>query len=145
LESPRSSQGGINGRVGAAISAAVGALVVLFTMILVTRERTREIGILKAIGASNSNVAGLFTAETIGLATVGGLLGLLIYVAGGNLLVTIFIGSLGADVKGSIAYTLTWSDVSSSLLLVFFFGILGSIYPVFNAVRMRPSDAIRQR
>lgn len=134
-----------NGRVGAAISAAVGALVVLLTMILVTRERTREIGILKAIGASNSNVAGLFTAETIGLATAGGLLGVLIYVVGGKLVATIFIGSLGVEVKGNVAYTLTWSDVSFSLLLVLFFGILGSIYPVFNAVRMRPSDAIRQQ
>lgn len=134
-----------NGWVGAAISAAVGALVVLFTMILVTRERTREIGILKAIGASNGNVAGLFTAETIGLATLGGLLGLLIYVAGGNLLATIFIGSLGTEVKGNIAYRLAWGDVLSSLVLVLLFGIVGSIYPVFKAVRMRPSDAIRQQ
>lgn len=134
-----------NGRVSAAISAAVGALVVVFTMILVTRERTREIGILKAIGASNGNVAGLFTAETIGLATIGCLVGLLIYVVGGNLLATIFIGLLGAGVKGNIAYTLTWGDVFSSLVLVLLFGIVGSIYPVFKAVRMCPSDAIRQQ
>ena len=72
-------------------------------------------------------------------------MGVLIYVVGGNLLATIFIGSLGVEVKGNVAYTLTGGDISSSLLLVLFFGILGSIYPVFNAVRMRPSDAIRQR
>ncbi|MFQ5893026.1 MAG: ABC transporter permease, partial [Nitrospinota bacterium] len=53
-----------NSRWGAAISALAGALVIFFTMSLVTRERAREIGVLKAIGASDGSVASLFAAET---------------------------------------------------------------------------------
>lgn len=134
-----------NSQVGAAIAAAVGALVVLFTMVLVTRERTREIGILKAIGASNRNVASLFTAETIALAAVGGVLGLLIYALGGRTLGYVFLGAIGSEVSVGARYALRPAELAQGLALALVFGVVGSLYAVVRAIRMRPSDAIRQR
>ena len=130
-------------RFGATISAGVGALVVLFTMMLVTRERTREIGILKAIGASNSNVAGLFVVETIALATVGAVLGLLIYAAGGSLLANLFLGSIIEGALGGTGFGLSLGELAYGLGLAILFGIIGSLYPVYHAIKMRPSEAIR--
>lgn len=134
-----------NSKMGAVISAAVGALVVLFTMMLVTRERTREIGILKAFGASSSDVAKLFTAESIALALVGSLLGLLTYIIGGSTLGFIFLGAIGSEVSTGARYSLAMSELFQALGLALSFGIVGSLYAVFRAVRMRPSDAIRQQ
>jgi len=130
-------------RFGATISAGVGALVVLFTMMLVTRERTREIGILKAIGASNGNVAGLFITETIALATVGAVLGLLVYAAGGSLLAKLFLGSITEGALGGTGFGLSLGDMVYGLALALLFGLVGSLYPVYCAVKMRPSEAIR--
>lgn len=134
-----------NSRVGAAVAAAVGALVVLFTMVLVTRERTREIGILKAIGASNGSVASLFTAETLALALVGGLLGVLVYAVGGPTLGFVFLGVLGPDVSVGVRYALRAAELAQGVSLALGFGVVGSLYAVVRAIRMRPSDAIRQR
>lgn len=132
-------------RVAAAIAAAVGALVVLFTMVLVTRERTREIGVLKAIGASNRNVAGLFTAETIALAILGGVVGLLIYAVGGRALGYVFLGAIGSEVSVGARYAVRPAELAQGLGVALGFGLIGSLYAVTRAIRMRPSDAIRQR
>jgi putative ABC transport system permease protein len=134
-----------NSRVGAAIAAAVGALVVLFTMMLVTRERTREIGVLKAIGASNRNVAGLFTAETIALAILGGVVGLLIYTVGGRALGSVFLGAIGSDVSVGARYAVRPAELAQGLGVALGFGLIGSLYAVTRAIRMRPSEAIHQR
>lgn len=134
-----------NSKMGAVISAAVGALVVLFTMMLVTRERTREIGILKAMGASHGDVATLFTAETITLAIIGSFLGLLTYFIGGSTLGFIFLGAIGSEVSTGARYSLAMSELVQALGLAIGCGIIGSLYAVSRAVRMRPSDAIRQR
>ncbi len=130
-------------RFGATISAGVGALVVLFTMMLVTRERTREIGILKAIGASNGDVSGLFVVETIALATVGATLGLLMYTAGGFLLANLFLGSITEGALGGTGYGLSLRELLYGLALALLFGFVGSLYPVYRAIKMRPSEAIR--
>jgi putative ABC transport system permease protein len=132
-------------KFGAFTAAVVGALVVLFTMVLVTRERTREIGILKAIGASNGHVAGLFTAETVALAILGGVAGLLVYAVGGRALGYVFLGAIGSEVSVGARYALTPAELAQGLGLAIGFGVVGSLFAVTRAVRMRPSDAIRQR
>ncbi len=130
-------------RVGAAVAAAAGMLVVLFTMALVTRERTREIGILKAIGASNRNVAQLFTAETLALAVLAGVLGSLLYAVAGRLLGAVFLGLVGGERTGGIRYVPEPEALAQGLGLAVVFGLIGSLYAVTRAVRLRPSDAMR--
>lgn len=58
---------------------ATGGLVIFFTMLLIVRERQREIGILKALGSGNSDLLVGFAAEALGIAVLGSLLGLLLF------------------------------------------------------------------
>ena len=134
-----------NSRIGAVIAALVGSLVVLFTMVIVTRERTREIGILKAIGASNLDVAALFSSETLALALLGGGVGLVIYVLAGPVLGSVFVGTIGSEVGGSAANSLGATELAWGIGLAMSFGLIGSLYAVWRVVRMRPSEAMRQR
>lgn len=67
--------------VGAAIA---GAVIILMTMIMIVRERRREIGVVKAIGSSNIRVAGQFMAEAITLTVVAAVIGILIGVVASN-------------------------------------------------------------
>lgn len=122
--------------LAAGISLGAAALVALFTMILVTRERAREIGILKAIGASNGHVISIFAAEATSLAIIGGLAGLAIYIAGGPILAAILTGA-----TGSWAYSLR--EVAYGFVLAIGFSIIGSLYPVYRTVRMGPAEAMR--
>jgi putative ABC transport system permease protein len=122
-----------------AISAAVGGLIVLLTMVLTTRERRREIGVLKALGASNATVAAQFVAESVALAVLGGVVGAGMAAVGGSVLAQAVLG--GADGLGSYPVPLTSAAVGIGLALLF--GVIGSLYPVQRAMRLRPSDAIR--
>lgn len=72
-----------NATLGAGLALAVTALVVAFVMALVVRERTKEIGVLKALGATNGSVALQFVGEAVGLSLVAGLLGTGLYILAG--------------------------------------------------------------
>ncbi|MGQ0662931.1 MAG: ABC transporter permease [Pseudomonadota bacterium] len=134
-----------NSLIGAGVAAGAGALVVLFTMLLVTRERTRELGILKAIGASNAHVATLFTAETLALTVLGGLLGLGVYAFGGSMLGFVFLGATASNVSAVAPYALGATELAQGLGLACVFGLIGSLYAVTRGMLMRPADAIRQQ
>ena len=128
---------------------------VLFTMVLVTRERTREIGLLKALGASNGDVARQFVAESLALALAGGLLGLAIFAAGAPVIadrilglsstsLTGLAGGMGAQAASEvISFSASWDDVGYAILGALFLGVLGSLYPVYRAVVVAPAEALR--
>jgi putative ABC transport system permease protein len=67
--------------IGAVVA---GSVIILLTMIMIVRERRREIGVLKAIGASNLKVMGQFMTEAITLTVLGAVIGILLGVAAGN-------------------------------------------------------------
>lgn len=146
----------ISSVMGAAVAVGVGALVTLFTMALVTRERTREIGVLKAIGASDGDIARLFIAESLTLSALGGLAGLAIFWATGTRLAAAILGIasvtlnpqtfMGGENPASairVDLSLAWSTVAYAFGLVFVLGALGSVYPAAKAAKMRPVEAIR--
>jgi putative ABC transport system permease protein len=115
----------------AAISLLVGGIGITNIMLVTVTERTREIGIRKAIGAPKAAVLGQFLAEAVLLSVFGGLLG----VAGG------FIGSLFTivGVKPVIVPTSIVLAVGVSLLIGLFFGS----YPANRAASLRPIEALR--
>jgi ABC-type lipoprotein release transport system permease subunit len=137
------------------LALVIGALLVLFTALLVTRGRTREIGILKAIGASNAVVAKQFGAEIVLLSLLGGLFALVIYVLTGPILADILLGAAESGsgswqpteaVSGQrVGLGLSPTAVLIVLGLSIGFGVLGSIYPIVRAVRMKPADALREQ
>lgn len=135
---------------GAALATAVGGLVVLFTMILVSLERTGEVGLLKALGGSDREVALQFLGETVGLALAGGLLGLLVLPVVGPALNRLVASaslevSMGAGQVINVQPAGGWNGTAIvlSLGLALVFAALGSLFPMYRAGRMRPADALK--
>ena len=118
---------------GAVLLFATGAVLVVFVMILSTRERIREIGTLKAIGASNAEVTAQFLAEALTLTGLGGLGGLVVAASSAEL----FQRTVGlpAAFDGRILLLIALGSVV--------FAALGSVYPVVRGARLGPVEAIR--
>lgn len=113
---------------------AIGAVVTVFVMVLSMRERIREIGTLKAIGASNREIVLQFLAEAFCLSAVGAACALLLALPLAPL--------LGRMFGVPIAF-----DANVALLIVvgaILFAALGSLYPVFEGVRLSPIEAMRR-
>ncbi len=132
-----------NSLLVAAVTAVVGALVTAFFMMLVTRERTREIGVLKAIGASDGDVALQFAAESLALALVGGPAGLIVAAVAGAVLVPTILGAAGASLLATTNPGLSPATLGAALGIVALFGLAGSLYPLRRTVQMRPAEALR--
>ena len=113
---------------------AIGAVLVVFVMILSTRERIREIGTLKAIGASNREVVVQFLAEAVALSGLAGLGAMLMAAP----LAHILSRSLNLPVTfgGQVILFILIGSVT--------FAALGSLYPVIRGVRLSPIEAIRR-
>lgn len=145
-----------NSLLAAGVAVAAGSLVVLFTMMLVTRERTREIGVLKAIGAANADVAKQFIAESLGVAVVGAAAGVALFAIGGARVANILLGiatsslnpatAMGGETPAQslvLRYDLSWFSLASAFGLVLILTLVGSLYTVTKAVRLRPVEALR--
>ena len=113
---------------------AIGAVLTVFVMVLSTRERIREIGTLKAIGAANREVVVQFLSEAFAMSALG---------AAGALLLALPSAALVSEILGvPVAF-----DRNVVLLILagsVTFAALGSLYPVIHGVRLSPVDAMRR-
>jgi putative ABC transport system permease protein len=129
----------------ATISLIVGAIGILNIMLVSVTERTREIGIRKAIGATNRAILNQFLVESIVLAGVGGLIGVVIGVglsALGGILAPAFAPYLGSTFAG-FAPIVTVLPVVASFVISLTIGLIAGGYPAYRAVRLRPVEALR--
>jgi putative ABC transport system permease protein len=116
----------------AAVSLLVGGIGVMNVMLLSVSQRTREIGIRRAVGARAPDILAQFLLEAIALSTLGGLLGIL----------------LGCAVALWITQSAHWSTEISAPAVLFSFGISATIgiffgyYPARQAARLTPVDAL---
>jgi putative ABC transport system permease protein len=113
---------------------AIGAVLTVFVMVLSTRERVREIGTLKAIGASNREIVLQFLSEAFAMSALG---------AVGALLLALPLAPLLSDVLG-VAIPFDRQVVLMILAGSVTFAALGSLYPVIQGVRLSPVDAMRR-
>jgi len=136
---------------------AATSIIVLFVMLYTVRERTKEIGTLKAIGFSNKAVMGQFMLEGILLSVIAGIVGIAIGVIAAptisNLLLPSVSGSLfgGSGAPGIIRTGVTQAATASvnlELVLLAFgasiaLGAIGSLYPAWRAAKIRPAEAMK--
>ena len=116
------------------ISLLVGAVGIFTIMTIAVRERTSEIGLLRALGAERNQVLALFLAEAVVLSFLGGLAGLAAGAGIGWL--------LGATVRQlPVSYSPLF--IGLSLALSILIGLVAGILPALNAARLDPVEALR--
>ena len=126
------------GWVVSILALIVGGIGVLNTMAMSVFERTREIGILRAVGWPVSRVAAMIVSEAMGIC----LIALAVGCALGVVAAQIFIGR--SQLSGLISPSFDASTFLWGLAFALGVGLLGALYPTWHAVRLSPSEAFRR-
>lgn len=132
---------GITAFIGfvAAISLLVGGIGVMNIMLVTVTERTREIGIRKSLGATNSNIRTQFLIEAVILSLTGGIIGVIIG----------YLSSLGIGLIISAAANIQFTPVLSIFIITLVviisssIGIIFGVYPAAKAAKLDPIEALR--
>ncbi len=117
-----------------ALGLLVGGIGVMNIMLVSVTERTREIGVRKALGARRSDIVTQFLAEATALTGVGGVVGILFAI-----LVTLLIGILVPSLPSEVPIWAVVTGFSVSVAVGLFFGV----WPAVKAARLDPVDALR--
>lgn len=120
--------------IAIAIITLLGSAIGLMNMMLVSvTERTREIGVRKAIGASSTVILQQFLIEAIVICQLGGILGIILGVVFGN--------AVGSYVGG--VFIIPWVWMLLAVVLCVIVGLLSGLYPAFKASRLDPIESLR--
>lgn len=127
-----------------AISAIIAAIGITNTMVMSIYEQTKEIGILKAMGASNSQILGVFLIQSAVIGLLGGIVGLIIVMISmrvGNIFIVKQLNQIGFQVDTFFNFNLI-----STLIIVAIsigIGVLAGIYPALKGASLNPVKALR--
>ncbi len=120
--------------IGIALITLLGAAIGLMNIMLVSvTERTKEIGLRKAVGANGKHITIQFLTETVVICQLGGVLGILLGMLAGNG-VSFFTGG---------TFIIPWAWIIVGLVTCLVIGIISGIYPALKAARMDPIEALR--
>ncbi len=125
----------------AAVSLLVGAVGIANTMFMSVMERTRQIGLLKALGATDNEVMELFIMESGLFGFAGGVIGIIF-----GILVSVIISAVGLRAigpGGTMTAVVTPQLVVFALVFSVFVGIISGVAPARTAAKMNPVDALR--
>lgn len=117
----------------ASISLLVGGIGIMNIMLVSVTERTREIGIRKAIGAQHTDIMVQFLVEAMSISLTGGLIGML--------LASLLLGIIGDIIQ--IKLSLSLSVAALAIIFSITIGMVFGIYPANKAAKLRPIDALR--
>jgi len=142
LDSPTQALGVLNGINGAitgfiavvaGISLVVGGIGIMNIMLVAVTERTREIGVRKALGATDGDVLGQFVLEALALSIVGSLIGVV-----GAIAIVLLVGF-----AAGIGTVISWPAVGIALLFASLIGVGFGLYPARRAAKLQPIEALR--
>ena len=138
----------IFGGVGA-IALLVAAIGIANTMAMAILERTREIGLMKAIGATNRDVLSIFLGEAAGIGFIGGMGGVLLGWSAGQILNVLAMAYLAGQAATSggpppavAVYTPVWLPVFT-LVFATLVGLISGLYPALRAATLVPVNALK--
>ena len=118
------------------LAMLVGGIIVVITMMKAVSERTREIGVLRAIGWKQKRIIAMIMGESLVLSIIAVLVGLLIAV---GIVELLSASKILMGITPSFSIFLFLKGIGVALLL----GILGGIYPAYRASRLSPTEALR--
>lgn len=137
---------------------AIGAAVMVVVMALVTAQRTREIGLLKAFGFPNGRILSQLALEGLTLSLIGLPIGLVATVGLGPSVAQLvansssapsggggrFFGNFASRLIGGVSFSITPEILALGIAVTFAFGLIGSLYPILRALRLKPAEAVRR-
>jgi len=125
-----------------AIALIISAFGIINTLLMSVNERTREFGMMKAIGASGLDIGKMVLAETVFITVSGGILGTVAAVVGSSIIESFVKGMLPYAPGGSL---INYSPELCAFVLGFsvLLGLLCGIYPAYKSSRLTPMEAIR--
>ncbi|MGE5375534.1 MAG: ABC transporter permease, partial [Bacteroidota bacterium] len=119
------------------IALLAGGLSVLNTMLMSVFERTREIGVLRALGWRRQAVLAMILREAVLLGMLGGAAGITISFA------LIELMKQSAALGSWVNPVWSWDIFARAFFLSIFLGAMGGLYPAYRATRLRPVEALR--
>jgi putative ABC transport system permease protein len=122
----------------AGISLLVGGIGIMNIMLVSVVERTREIGLRKALGARNRDIMNQFLAESSFLSLLGGLIGILL-----GWLISLIIGQIASAAGNALNPAVSLNAVLLATLFSIAVGLFFGIYPARRAARLEPVEALR--
>ena len=150
---------GSTSTIGMIVAFSVAAVVVLFSVVLMMRQRVKEIGILKAIGASNRQIGFQFTLETLAVSLVGAIIGALVTYPLAQRVANMITGSStssagpggpGGGMFSRVGGTVAGLHVAVSPMVFLYalaiaaaLAILASVLPAWYIARVRPAEVLR--
>lgn len=139
-------------------AVGAGAIIILLTMVMIVRERRREIGVLKAIGASNLKVMGQFMVEAITLTVLGSIIGIVLGFIAGNPITHLLVTSSASSPAGggfrggrlgiarnisTVQAAIGWTIILDGLAAAIIIALIGSALASFFIAKIRPAEVMR--
>ncbi|HLB72225.1 MAG TPA: ABC transporter permease [Candidatus Methanoperedens sp.] len=121
----------------AVLAAIIGGLSVMNTMLMSVSERTKEFGLLKALGAERKSILFMTMGEAALMGMIGGIAG----IAGGWILVHFL--NISFEAQGSALFSITPRIVVIGLIFATVLGMICGTYPAYRATKMSPMEALR--